>query len=417
MSTSTPVTPGPPAAGRLHFLDGLRGALMIFGIPFHAAVGLSGEDWVVRNDEQSLALELLAAFLHLWRMPAFFVVAGFFAVLVLHRRTPGRWLRGRLERLGIPLLFGLLAINPVQALIRGRSELGSWSAAVDSWGELMVLGGAIHLWFLRDLLVYCLVLALLAASPWRTGLARAADRAVARAMGSTWLAAVVAVGAGVAVVAMLAAWRLSGVGGVTEVFLSNQVLLNSPFFVIGAALAVQPGRLRQLAGRALAPPAAVAAACLVVLVVVARGALGAGALADATEAVAATVGGLTGALVIVGLALRHGDRDSVAVTWVVDSSLVVYLLHHVVVLAMVAWLVSTDVPAELGFLLVVVVAAVLSVLAYEIINATPGLRYLLTGRRSRATSLTDVVRAHRDEQARPAGGRGRLDRAHAADHR
>lgn len=405
MSTGVSTAPAVPSTGRLHFLDGLRGSLMIIGIPFHAAIALSGNEWLVVNDEESLPLQLLAAFLSLWRMPAFFVVAGFFAVLVLRRRSPRRWFRGRLERLGVPLLFGMLAINPVQALIRGRSELGSWSAAVESWGPLIVEGGPVHLWFLRDLLVFCAVLALLAASPWRSALARVADRAVDLAVRSTWLTALGLAVAGAAVVAMLAAWRLSGAGGVTEVFLSNDVFVNAPYFVVGAALAVQPGRLRQLAGRALGVPAAVAAACLAVVVLVELGLLGRGTAVDAAEAVAATVGGLTGAAVVVGLALRHGDRDSVAIRWVVDSSLVVYLLHHVAVLAMAAWLISTDVPAELGFLLVVVVALVTSVLAYEAVNATPGVRYLLTGRRSRATGLADVLRARRDARSQEPGRR------------
>ncbi len=57
-----------------------------------------------------------------------------------------------------------------------------------------------------------------------------------------------------------------------------------------------------------------------------------------------------------------------------DSSLVVYLLRHVVVLALAAWLISTEMPDLAAVLLVVVVALVASVLAYGAINASPGLR-------------------------------------------
>lgn len=86
-------------ATRWHFLDTLRASLMLLGIPFHAADPFR---------EDSLFLDLVFGFTHLWRMETFFVLAGFFAMVMIARQGPRVWWRGRLRRLGIPLMTFVL---------------------------------------------------------------------------------------------------------------------------------------------------------------------------------------------------------------------------------------------------------------------------------------------------------------------
>jgi uncharacterized membrane protein YcfT len=61
-----------------------------------------------------------------------------------------------------------------------------------------------------------------------------------------------------------------------------------------------------------------------------------------------TVGGLVWALVLVSLASRLLDRPSAWVTWLVDSSLAVYMFHHPFVVLFASLLLATEVSAASG---------------------------------------------------------------------
>ena len=59
------------------------------------------------DDDQSTLLFLVFDFIHTWRMPTFFLLAGFFAHLVLDRRSISVFVLDRLKRIALPLvLFG-----------------------------------------------------------------------------------------------------------------------------------------------------------------------------------------------------------------------------------------------------------------------------------------------------------------------
>lgn len=93
---------------REHQWDWLRAFLMLLGIPYHAAMAYNARVlWDIQSPEKSEILTFLSGVLVTFRMPAFFIVAGYFAAMMLERRKPTSWLRGRIIRLGIPFLTGL----------------------------------------------------------------------------------------------------------------------------------------------------------------------------------------------------------------------------------------------------------------------------------------------------------------------
>ena len=130
-----------PASGdpsqRIHFLDVSRALFMLLGIPFHAALVYSSAIWAVSSPDKSAALEYLPTILSSFRMPGFFMIAGFFAALLLQRRSAADWLRMRIVRLGIPLLTGIAMIVLTCTGI-GLIVTGIW-ATVD-W--IMIVCGA-----------------------------------------------------------------------------------------------------------------------------------------------------------------------------------------------------------------------------------------------------------------------------------
>ena len=171
---------GRPQVRRYHGLDGLRGFAMLLGIVLHATLPYFSrlyefESTWPADDDQSVLLALVFDFIHMWRMPVFFLLAGFFAHLVLDRRSTATFVIDRLKRIALPLaLFGA-----VMAVIIPPIWLYGWSGSfsletfrgvladrqdLDSSGDLIG-----HLWFLNYLLLmYAALVALRAlAGPCR----------------------------------------------------------------------------------------------------------------------------------------------------------------------------------------------------------------------------------------------------------
>lgn len=94
-------------------------------------------------------------------MPAFFIVAGYLAALLLERRKPFTWLKGRYVRLGIPLVACMILVAPVQTFsatfddpaVHFAPDL-AWKAARRSLST-QSYEWVHHLWFLIALLYYC----------------------------------------------------------------------------------------------------------------------------------------------------------------------------------------------------------------------------------------------------------------------
>ena len=83
-----------PAPSRFHYIDFSRVALFSLGIVLHAA-------WLCQN--QSVVFHGVFVFIHTFRMPGFFLIAGFFSARTLARFSPEEFLVKRLRRLAIPL--------------------------------------------------------------------------------------------------------------------------------------------------------------------------------------------------------------------------------------------------------------------------------------------------------------------------
>jgi peptidoglycan/LPS O-acetylase OafA/YrhL len=83
---------------------------------------------------------------HAFRLPAFFVLAGFFASLLIAKRGPNEFLRNRGRRLGLVLVLIGPFVVLVTLIVRGDSEhLLSVNYLLDK--------GLLHLWFIYYLLI------------------------------------------------------------------------------------------------------------------------------------------------------------------------------------------------------------------------------------------------------------------------
>ena len=148
------------AGERFHHMDNLRALAMLAGVVFHAALAYSPlmhPIWPLADAGRSIAVDAVAWFLHLFRMPLFFVVAGFFAALLVARRGMAGLFRNRAARVLLPLVLFLplvlvsmhwLTMQAVANVAHPSPALAWMRGWIEQHDSLPLLPGWAHLWFL-----------------------------------------------------------------------------------------------------------------------------------------------------------------------------------------------------------------------------------------------------------------------------
>ncbi|MDZ4374890.1 MAG: acyltransferase family protein [Phenylobacterium sp.] len=152
---------------RLHALDAVRGFALILGIVFHATASfLPTPDgtmmWVIMDAQRSPALGLAFYVLHIFRMTTFFVIAGFFARMLFHRRGLGGFARDRGRRIALPLVVGwpIVIAAIIGAIVAGTAIQYGGPPPFDPPAQPPAPPLALpltHLWFLYLLLILYVV--------------------------------------------------------------------------------------------------------------------------------------------------------------------------------------------------------------------------------------------------------------------
>jgi glucans biosynthesis protein C len=155
---------------RLYYMDHLRAFIIGVVLVEHAAIPYMMTEnknfWFFWDENTSLSFTGFVILANVIIRPVLFFVSGFFFVPSITKKGPGPLMQSKLARLGIPLAFGMLLINPfafyIANLVRGN-EVGNfihylftnWLVGKDT--------AAAHLWFLESLLavngIYCLLYA------------------------------------------------------------------------------------------------------------------------------------------------------------------------------------------------------------------------------------------------------------------
>lgn len=151
---------------RLHYMDNLRALIMIAGVFFHAALAYSlymHEIWLSADPLNTPFMDWLVSFLHSFRMPLFFVIAGFFAAMLVRRKGMVGMLKNRALRILLPLiifwpLIYMAIVFPVGWAINNVENLSPLLTSIkvlvenpDSPRRTPTLA---HLWFLYYLVFF-----------------------------------------------------------------------------------------------------------------------------------------------------------------------------------------------------------------------------------------------------------------------
>lgn len=151
---------------RLHALDALRAIIMLLGLVLHSAITYVTFDnrsvWGIQDNNSShLFFDWLTYYIHSFRMPIFFVVAGFFTALLFYERSLWSMLENRLHRIVYPFIVFVILLWPCVNFIfffTGTIINGTNNSLSDALIKLLQIGfipsRTMHLWFLYYLVFY-----------------------------------------------------------------------------------------------------------------------------------------------------------------------------------------------------------------------------------------------------------------------
>jgi glucans biosynthesis protein C len=384
---------------RYHALDALRGGLMILGIVLHAAMfylaapppGLVAISDVVRTP----VADILFHTIHAFRMPAFFVMAGFFAALLLAKGGSLAFIKNRSARILAPFALAVVMLLPSTLLMSSNISLYirfgvvGWVpdlSLLDQLARELYAAGLpmdkiplMHLWFLYYLMLYSGLYAIAAAIYQRVQ-PRAESGASFR---HPWLA-------------LAAVWLATAV--TMWAFPSGQILdIRMGFVQVDASAFVHYGLffatgiwLHRHRDHALAWIARHTRKWIVAAIVVWPAALVAahfdmGQPTGSYWHPLAVVGQATLTVMLVlaciGGALSTLDRPTPWVTYVSHCAYWVYLIHLPLCVA-VAWaLLYVDVPAVVKLGVIIIVVTIASFASYHYLVQGSWVGRLLNGRR------------------------------------
>jgi len=380
---------------RLHGLDALRGGALLLGVVLHAAMSFfPTQIWIVGDTQTSAGASGLFFAIHLFRMTAFFLIAGLFAHMMMGRRGVVGFIKDRAIRIAGPLVafWPFLLAAFVAVLI--------WSAVIANGGTLPTNSPPppltvsnfplTHLWFLWVLLIFYVAMLILRApfalldrqGGWGAGV----DRLVGAAIGP-WTPALMAAPLALAFWATPTWIPFFGIPTPDTGLVPNTVALTG--FGAAFGLGFLLDRRRDLLGRiaglwavfsVMAVVAGVGALMLVggatpVLAPVAD--LG---LKTATAAVMALAVYST-TFAVLALTLRFASGHSAGHRYLADASYWIYIVH--LPLVMVGQVLAARIDAPWWIKLAGIVAATVAIalVSYELLIRHSFMGRWLNGRR------------------------------------
>lgn len=380
---------------RHHALDAARAFALLLGIVLHATMSFF-LPIPAQDVSSSTTLAVTFYVIHTFRMSLFFLLAGFLAHHLFHRRGLRAFLADRAKRIVVPMTVGwLLLAPPLLALVIWGQDR-TFPTGPPPGAEGAALGfPLLHLWFLYYLcLLYALVLVTRGivarfvdpTGAWRVRLDRWVAAGVNRFLAPFTLAAPL-----FAVLVFDAEWPVWFGIPTPETGLTPQVPALVGFgtaFGFGWLLHRQPNLLRRLEGRWLGQltiAIGLTAACLALV----------GTTPD-LSAPTVLAGGMGRRIVyaaayslsiwcwlfgLLGAAGRFFSAPSARWRYLADASYWIYLVHLPIVFALQVLVMRWPLPWAVKFPLVVGVALAAALASYHFLVRGRFLGEMLNGRR------------------------------------
>ncbi|MCL1901371.1 MAG: acyltransferase [Firmicutes bacterium] len=112
-------------SNRKYYIDNLRAITILFLFPFHIFMIYNnwGEGFYVHGQDL-LIPSIFNIICSVWMMPLLFAIAGMSSRYALERRNTGEYAKERVNKLLVPLIFGMLLVISIQPYIAGLYHNG-----------------------------------------------------------------------------------------------------------------------------------------------------------------------------------------------------------------------------------------------------------------------------------------------------
>jgi glucans biosynthesis protein C len=355
-------------------MDALRASSMLLLVPVHSALLLA-----VNGHGGAWASSLFWA-IHLFRLPLFFAMSGFFLVFLLGRRGLEGTVRNRTVRIVAPLTIGMVTLVPLLML---ASEATGTAISEHGAADGVFSLEPSFLWFLWYLLIIdgLAIAAYLLAPTLVTVAGRAMRWTLERPLLGIALLALPTT------LALLPAesWLIDPQAdsfAPSPTALVYYVL----FFGLGGALCAHRDLVARISRDAWAWTACAAAAALPAgLLYALRNSAEAGA-SPAVHVAAMSIYAIatwTALISLVGLADRHLTRPRPALRYIADSSYWIYLSHLPAMVLLIAALGTTTLGTGPQFFLVAIGSLAFSLITYPLFVRYTAVGRMLNGPRER----------------------------------
>ncbi|MBC7927332.1 MAG: acyltransferase family protein [Bryobacteraceae bacterium] len=380
---------------RYHSLDALRAAMMLLGVVFHISLTYGifiVPGWSLKDSSTHWTFDLLASAIHVFRMPTFFVVSGFFTHLLVERGGMERMLVNRIRRVLLPLVVLIVPLGIAGGtamrwgVLRFKADAGTAVVAglLDIGRlRLITLG---HLWFLYYLLIFCAVVGIF----WAVGrvlpvtvvyetLLRVSGR-VMRHPASVFILAAVTFGV-----------LLKMDSRTLETFMHVWPLHKASlagyfiFFAFGWILFAERESLRTFERFGTAFCLLSTPLLLLHYYAIRRAAAGRNTSeADSWRLLVAVAGALAVSFLVyglIGLFGRYFKQPNRVIRYLSDSCYWLYLMHLPLVICLTAWMLPWNAPALLKALINMSVSVATLLFTYEHLVRRTVIGVFLNGRR------------------------------------
>ena len=149
------------SSDRLHALDAVRAFALLLGVALHAAQPYVAHLPWIASESPSSAVAGLWYTIHLFRMPLFFLIAGFFGRMMLRGAACRPSIKDRSRRILLPLVVGVPLIMLIAgvayvlgALVAGQDPRGLRAGGPAAPHGFIESINLIHLWFLYYLVLF-----------------------------------------------------------------------------------------------------------------------------------------------------------------------------------------------------------------------------------------------------------------------
>ena len=382
-------------AERLHALDNLRAVMMWLGIVLHVSVIYTYYPLPLplpwHDTQTTLFADWLVALIHNFRMPVFFILAGFFVVLLAQRRGVKGMLVNRLKRLSLPFVLlwpPIFVFMIVMVLVFAhRAARGTWGLDASLVSQNLrpghPLDNTMHLWFLWMLSWFAITSALLAPlvrlvpQGLRARLSGGFERVAGSSLGFVLLALPLA---------WVGAHYKDGIVTTSGYFLAPWMewVHNGLFFAFGLALYAHRVRLFALyQQRWRANAIAGFGLFSLVMLVKLLDRQGQLTLSHASFWIAFCFNACTWlwSFSLIGVFLRFLGHKHPVLDYLSQSSYWVYVIHMPLTIGFGAVLYSLDIPALVKIPVNIVLTTVFALLSYHLLVRSTALGSLLNGRR------------------------------------